>query len=290
MQSMTGYGRGEAASAGCRVVVECASVNRKQLDVAALLPREYAVLEPRIRETVAKSIQRGRIQASIKIQSDQTVAGSLLDAVAARQFHDELKALQRELGLKGEITLDHLLRGPAVVREAAVSLETETLWPVVEKALAQALKALIQMRREEGAHLRADLEKRGTNLGKLAGAIAKRAPLVPKMHRVHLLKRLKEARLKTEVSESRIVEEIAIFAERCDVSEEATRIQSHLQQFAQKLAAGTGQGRELEFLVQELGREFNTTGAKASDAAITKLVVEAKAELEKMREQLANVE
>lgn len=290
MQSMTGYGRGEAVSAGCRVVVECASVNRKQLDVAALLPREYAVLEPRIRETVARSIHRGRIQASIKIQSEQTAAGSLLDAAAARQFYTELQSLQRELGLKGDLTLDHLLRGPTVVREAAVSIDTDTLWPVVEKALGLALKALVQMRREEGTHLRADLTKRAGTIGKLAAAIAKRAPSVPKAHRAHLLNRLKEARLKTEISESRIVEEIAIFAERCDVSEEATRIQSHLHQFTQKLAATSGQGRELEFLVQELGREFNTTGAKASDAVITRLVVEAKAELEKMREQLANVE
>lgn len=287
---MTGYGRGESSGAGCRVVIECSSVNRKQLDAAALLPRDYAMLEPRIREQIAKSIQRGRVQAAVNIQSERGASGALLDVAAAQQFVGELTALQRELGIKGEITLDHLLRSPAVLRESTTTLEANTIWPVVEKALAQALLALVKMRREEGAHLREDLQKRVATLARLAAGIAKRAPLVPKTQRLNLQKRLKAARLDAEISEARIAEEIAIFAERCDVSEEATRIQSHLKQFTQKLAQAGGQGRELEFISQELAREFNTTGAKASDADITKLVVEAKAELEKIREQLANVE
>ncbi|HEY5792261.1 MAG TPA: YicC/YloC family endoribonuclease, partial [Chthoniobacterales bacterium] len=282
---MTGYGRGEAAGAGCRVVVECSSVNRKQLDAAALLPREYAGLEPRIREQISKSVQRGRVQAAVTIQAERAAVGGMLDPVAARLFAQELRALRQELELGGEVTLDQVLRHPAVLRESSAPADSGAVWPVVEKALAQALTAMLKMRREEGRHLGEDLARRIAGISKLAAKIAKRAPVVPRLHRAQLRKRLQAARLQAEISEARLAEEIALFAERCDVSEEVTRVQSHLKQFSQKLGQAGAQGRELEFLAQELTREFNTTGAKASDAAITKLVVEAKAELEKIREQ-----
>lgn len=288
MKSMTGHGRGEALSGGVRVVVECFSVNRKQGEVSVNAPRDFAGLEPRIREDVLKKIARGKVQVSVLIETAPDAAPSLIDQDRAAAFLREAKALQKKLGLPGEVRLETILAAPGVVKSAAEAAKDP--WPLVRRALHTAIEALIAMRTREGAHLRKELQRGEKRLASLRQKVLTLAPRVPVRQRENLTRRLGNAQLPADVLDPRIATEIAMFAERCDITEEMARLESHHAQFREQLDATTPVGRTLEFLVQEMGREWNTTGAKANDAEISRLVVQAKAELDKLREQLANIE
>ena len=288
MNSMTGHGRGEAIAGGLRVVVECFSVNRKQGEVSVAAPRDFAGLEPRIREDVLKKIARGKVHAAVSIEPAPDAAPSLIDQERAAAFLREARALQKKLGLAGEVSLETILAAPGVVK--TVNEAAKDPWPQVRRALATAMDALIAMRVREGAHLRKELTRGEKRLATLRVKVLALAPRVPARQRENLVRRLESARLPLDVLDPRLATEIAFFAERCDITEEMTRLESHHQQFREQLEATAPVGRTLEFLVQEMGREWNTTGSKANDAAISRLVVEAKAELDKLREQLANIE
>lgn len=278
-----------AAGAPGRATVECAAVNRKQTEVVVLLPKELSPLEPVAREIAARAIARGRLQVTIAWEpAVRTAAGARL--AAARAFHAELKKLRRELGLSGDITLDLLLRNPDIFHAATTAPQPDAARPLVEKALRAALTAMNRMRRAEGRNLRKDLAARLRGLEKNADRIARLAPRVPERHRARLLAKIRAAELPVDESSPRLLEEIALFGERCDISEEVARLRSHLEQFGDGLCGSRPVGRALDFLCQEIFRELNTMGAKAADAGIQRLVVDSKSELDKIREQLANVE
>ncbi len=288
MKSMTGHGRGAAAADGIQVVVECFSVNRKQGEVSITAPREALWMEPRVREEVLKRIARGKVQVAIVIERAPGAAAALIDARRAADFLREARSLQKKLGLPGEVSLETILGAPGVLKSGEES--GREAWPLVKKALAASLDALLAMRAREGSHLKKELSRSITRMASVVKRIRTLAPRVPVRQRENLLRRLETAKLPADILDPRIVTEIAVFAERCDVSEELARLESHAAQFRENLDAETPVGRTLEFLAQEMGREWNTTGAKANDPDISRLVVEAKADLDRLREQLANIE
>lgn len=291
MKSMTGFGRGEAQREGVTWSVECGSVNRKQLEVAVNLPRELAELENAVRTEVATAVSRGRINVAVRREA----AGAQADAVridhalAAHYFH-AMHTLALKLDIPPEISLTDITRMPGVVTQAQTEIATEDAWPPVQEALTAALKQLNAMRAAEGASLRADIESRLRLIESLLESIRVKAATVPEHQRKLLRQRLEDAGLPLPLDDERLIKEIALFADRTDISEELTRAASHVKQFRAYLDADAPAGRSLDFLLQEFFREFNTMGSKCNNAEIAHHVVTAKTELEKIREQVQNAE
>jgi uncharacterized protein (TIGR00255 family) len=291
MRSMTGYGRGETEHNGARFSVELNSVNRKQSDIVINLPRDLTELEPRIRQTILESISRGRTNVLVNYHDSANGARKLaLDTKLAQSYHEAMRALQKELNAPGEITIGTILQAPGVMRASDEMLKAADVWPAVEKALRAALAELIKMREREGKHLAKDLIHRLKTIRKELKTVRALHPDVVKKYRAALLERIQKAGLPIQADDERLVKEISFFADRADVSEELTRLESHLAQFAHHLRKNEPVGRTLEFITQEIFRELNTLGAKANDAGISQRVVACKAELEKIREQIQNLE
>jgi uncharacterized protein (TIGR00255 family) len=291
MRSMTGYGRGEADVRGAKFSVELNSVNRKQSDIVINLPRDLAELEPRIRQAINENISRGRTNAIVSVHTGANGVRHLaLDTELARSYHEAMRALQKELTAPGEITINTVLQAPGVMRVPEQSLSAEEAWPAVDRALHLALADLIKMREHEGKHLAKDLIHRLKAIRKNLKDVRALHPEVVKKYRAALLDRIQKAGLPIAADDERLLKEISFFADRSDVSEELTRLESHLAQFAHHLRRNEPVGRTLEFITQEIFRELNTLGAKANDAVISQRVVACKAELEKIREQVQNLE
>jgi uncharacterized protein (TIGR00255 family) len=291
MRSMTGYGRGETDHGGTKFSVELNSVNRKQSDVVINLPRDLAELEPRIRQTINESISRGRTNVTISLHTGVDGARNLaLNTELARSYHEAMDALQKELNVPGEITISTILQAPGVMRFPEQAQSAGDAWPPVESALRAALADLIKMREREGKHLAKDLIHRLKAIRKKLKEVRSLHPEVVKRYRSALLDRIQKAGLPITGDDERVLKEITFFADRADVSEELTRLESHLAQFAHHLRSKEPVGRTLEFITQEIFRELNTLGAKANDAEISQRVIACKTELEKVREQLQNLE
>ncbi len=288
---MTGYGRGETDLRGTKFSVELNSVNRKQSDIVINLPRDLAELEPRIRQAINENISRGRTNVIVSFHSGANGARQLaLDTELARSYHEAMRALQKELDAPGEITISAILQAPGVMRAPEQAMSAEEAWPAVDRALRAALADLIKMREREGKHLAKDLIQRLKAIRKYLKDVRALHPDVVKRYRAALLDRIQKAGLPIATEDERLLKEISFFADRSDVSEELTRLESHLAQFAHHLRRSEPVGRTLEFITQEMFRELNTLGAKANDAAISQRVVATKAELEKIREQVQNLE
>ncbi|MEY2551831.1 MAG: hypothetical protein QOG12_1975 [Verrucomicrobiota bacterium] len=288
---MTGYGRGEADHAGTKISVELNSVNRKQSDIVINLPRDLAALEPRIRQAINEKISRGRMNVMIGLQEGANGASALaLDTALARSYHAAMLTLQKELSAPGEITIGTILQAPGVMRSPEHTIKGDDAWPAVERALTTALADLVRMREREGKHLAKDLIHRLKTLRQETKEIRVLYPEVVKKYRTVLRERLEKAGLDLPLEDERLLKEVTIFADRSDISEELTRLESHLAQFAHHLRKTEPVGRTLEFITQEIFRELNTLGAKSNDAAISQHVVACKSELEKIREQIQNLE
>ena len=293
MKSMTGYGRGGCARNGFKITVELSAVNRRQSEISLNLPRELEMLEAPIRDAINAKIARGRVVARVSVHAG---AGKLsarmhLNLPLARAYATELNRLARQLKLTGEVTLDQLVRAPGVLQTDEELVEAEKIWPVIEQALKPALTALVKMREREGAHLARDLAARIALMRKAVGKIQKQAPQTVENYRQQLLGRIQSAGIENLApDDERLLKEIVLFADRSDISEELTRLQSHFQQFEDCRKSKEPVGRTLDFLAQEMNREVNTIGSKANDAVVSREVVTLKAELEKFREQAQNVE
>jgi uncharacterized protein (TIGR00255 family) len=293
MKSMTGYGRGESARDGFKITVELSAVNRRQTEISVNLPRELDMLETPVRDAINHHIARGRVTARISIHTAEgkQSARAHINLPLARAYTAALNRLAKQLKLADKVTLDQLVRAPGVFQSDEELVNAENLWPVVEKALKQALAALVKMREREGAHLAQDLAARSEIMRQCAGRIQKQAPETAERYRRQLIERIQSAGLETPAPEDeRLLKEIVLFADRSDISEELTRLQSHFQQFEDCRKSKEPVGRTLDFLAQEMNREINTIGSKANDALISRDVVTLKAELEKFREQAQNVE
>ena len=290
---MTGYGRGECVQDGFKITVELSSVNRKQAEIAVNLPRELDTLEAQIRDAINQQISRGRLNVRVSLHAG---AGKLsarmhLNPALAKAYAQELAKLAKQLKLSGEVTLDHIVRAPGVFQTDEDIAEEEDFWPAVSKALKQGLVAMVKMREREGAHLMAALTAHIAVMRGAVGRVQQQAPVSQENYRRQLIERIKSAGLESPApDDERLLKEIVYFADRSDITEELTRLQSHFQQFADCLKTKEPVGRTLDFLAQEMNREVNTIGSKANDAVISREVVTLKAELEKFREQAMNVE
>ena len=290
---MTGQGRGECARDGFKVTVELSAVNRKQGEISVALPRELEVLEARIRDDINRRVARGRVTARVTLHAAEgrEPARVRLNAALAAAYARELRALARALKIPDTLSLETLARAPGVLETDDELGDAESFWPAVEQALRPALAALIKMREREGAHLRKDLSGRVAVMRKAVARVQKQAPQVQQRYREQLVQRIQTAGLtEPPIDEERLLKEVVLFADRADISEELTRLQSHFQQFDDCVKSAEPVGRTLDFLAQEMNREINTIGSKANDSAISREVVILKTELEKFREQAQNVE
>jgi uncharacterized protein (TIGR00255 family) len=293
MKSMTGYGRGECSQKGFKITVELSSVNRKQTEISVALPREMEMLEAQIRDLINRYVSRGRLTVRVTLHAgaSKLSARMHLNIPLAKAYARELNRLSRQLNLPGPVTLDHLARAPGVFQTDEQIVEEEDFWPAVERALKKSLLSLVKMREREGTHLELDLIRRISNMRKAAEKIQGHAPKVARRYREQLVARIKSSGLEAPTADDeRLLKEVVYFADRSDISEELTRLQSHFHQFNDCLRSKEPVGRTLDFLAQEMNREVNTIGSKANDSLISREVVTLKAELEKFREQAQNVE
>ncbi len=287
---MTGYGRGQSAYNGTKFSVELNSVNRKQSDITVNLPRELAQLEARVRDTIHSHVARGRLSVMVVWQHSASTTKPALDSALAASYFRAMLDLQKELKASGEITIETILRAPGVLRVPEEDLSMETAWEHLEGALREALQDLVKMRVREGKHLAKDLITRLKTVRQALRKIRQLHPLVARKFRQTLHERIQRAGIDLPPDDERIAKEVIFFADKSDVSEELIRLDSHLAQFAHHLRKEEPVGRTLDFINQEISRELNTLGAKANDAEISQLVVTCKAEMEKIREQVQNIE
>ena len=291
--SMTGFGRGEASGDGVKIVVELSTVNRKQFDCNVSMPRELGCLESKLHALIHAQVTRGYVKGLVSVSASEGAGGgaAVLDTAKIGAQVAALRAAAAQLGLPDDLTASALLRLPDALRPALLPEDPVEVWPLIERAAQEALKSMAEMRRREGLALEKDLRKRFAALEKVSKRIAKLAPEVPKAYQAILERRLAELLGSgAAIDPALVAREVAVFADRCDVSEELTRLSSHFAQVAKNLDAGDACGRTLDFLCQEMFREINTTGSKANDAEISKQVIAFKAGLEAAREQVQNVE
>ena len=292
IKSMTGFGRGEASEGAVKVVVELSAVNRKQFDCSVSLPRELTSLDAKIQALVRTRVTRGYVKGSVTVSAaEQAGAADTLDLAHLTAQIDAVRAAAQALGLTDDLTASALLRLPDLLRPRVLPDDPLEVWPLVERAAQAALENLEAMRLREGGALERDLRERFTALEALSREITGLAPAVPTAYKAMLERRLAELLGDGQlVDPALIAREVAVFADRCDVSEELTRLASHFGQVTKVFNAGGPCGRTLDFICQEMFREINTTGSKANDAEISRLVIAFKAGLETVREQVQNIE
>ena len=287
---MTGYGRATAAIENFSLTVQVSSVNRKTLDLTIAAPDEWESLEPVLGELVRKFATRGKVHVEIEVTGDKQVTEATWDESAAADALDRLQAFAARQGVEFRPSAELLWQIANSQRRGNLLPSADLAQSVVSEALTEALRAFAAMRAREGEALLVDFIRRSETLHRNVDAIATRAPQVPANYREQLMKRLREAGLELDLNDERVLREIALFADRCDVSEEITRLRSHFEQFSALLKSSGEIGRKAEFILQEIGREVNTIGSKANDLTIARAVIELKNELERVREQMANVE
>jgi uncharacterized protein (TIGR00255 family) len=270
----------------------CRSVNRKQLEVRFNLPRSLASLESRMVERVQESVSRGQVSGGVVVRISESLRQKSLrvDRHLAAAYVTELRRTARVLNLPDDLAASLLVGLPEVVSYSGADQDAEHVWPVLQKALRAAIKQLIAMREREGASLAADLQRRLRKLEGYLGQIRREAPDVPRRYRQVLQARLKQAGVTINPTDPSLLKELAVFADKSDISEEITRLESHFKQAYGLLKSAEPAGRTLDFLAQEMFREINTIGSKANEVRITNQVIRFKTELERIREQVQNIE
>ncbi len=292
LQSMTAFARSERHNADYEVVTEIRSYNSKNLDLLVRLPHFGQPLEERIKSMASRRLHRGRVDIRMEIREvGEGFRRFEIDLPKARAYHQALKKLRSEFKLEGAIGLEVMTAPGGIIKPADDEKDLETLWELMAAGLAEALDALIEMRGREGQSLAADFAKRLQTIEDRIAAVHTASRGLLEAYQQRLKERIAAlTRGVVEIDPARIAQEAALLADRSDISEEIVRARSHLDQFRHIVAHETPAGRKLNFLVQEFNREFNTMGAKTGKAEVSHLVVELKTELEKIREQVQNVE
>jgi len=288
--SMTGFGQGTATDGSSTVGVEVRSVNHRFLDIAFKLPRALQNREADIKEVVRGKLARGRVTLTISLES--TVAGRSvsINQAAMTQYLTQLREFAKANGLDERVSLDALVQLPDVVIARESEPEDDELWALVEKSLKQALDACTRMRVEEGKALEKDLSERMRTIARTVELIDKMAPVVARKQVEALRKRVAQLAGEVSISEERLATEIVLLADRTDITEELTRLNSHIAQFNGAMKEGGEVSKRLTYLLQEMHREASTIGSKASDTEVIQHVVLLKEETEKLREQVQNLE
>ncbi len=290
IKSMTGFGAASAHTEGVRISVELSSVNRKQLDVVFRLPPALAALESRVQKIIQKQVSRGRISGTAQLEAVNGNVMIQIDQQRAEATVAKLRRTAKKLKLPDDLSASMLLQIPGLLKTQSVEQSAEEIFQPLEKALIAALKKLNAMRVREGKALETDFLNRLKLLEVMLDKINARAPEISSNVRKKLFQGLENAGLKNVAQDERVIREIALFGEKSDIAEEITRIRSHIAQFKTMLRDKDPSGRSLDFLAQEFFREINTIGSKANDLKITEQVVAFKTELERIREQIQNVE
>lgn len=291
IRSMTGFGSGRSREGEDEFVIEIRAVNHKFCEVKARLPRELQPLETELSRWVKEKVARGGIEIAVRRTAGAVgMLRPVVDLPLARAYLSAWQALADGLGMEGRVSLDRFAEAEGVIRLEERPLEPEKVREALAAATQSALEDLLRMREREGKALAEDLLDRVERLREHARVISVESPASVEVHRARLEARIAELNQGLQIDPSRLAQEIALFADRVDVAEELTRLESHLDQFEKLVMADEPAGRKMEFLVQEMGREINTTGSKSQSAALAQRVVEMKAELERIREQVANVE
>ena len=289
--SMTGYGRAQQVLGGREITVELRSVNARYFEYSSRLPRTCAFLEDPLKRLTAEKVHRGKVELALTIQnvtaSDAVVQA---DYALAESYRRALAALAQRLDVKDDVTVMALARFPDVLTQTAAPTDPDALWADVSAVAGQALEAFVGMRAAEGAKLKADVESRLAVVEDLVGQIEQGSAGRVQAYTERLYARLQELLADRSIDEARILTEAALFADKTAIDEETVRLHSHVAQFREILQLEEPIGRKLDFLTQELNREANTIGSKCQDAALTRLVVTLKSEIEKIREQIQNIE
>ena len=291
LKSMTGYGKGEAFAPIGNFSVEIRSVNHRYGEISVRMPRSFYALENEVKRLAASVLKRGKIE--ISVQWDEAAAANTapqLDMAVAHGYYEAYSRLAKELNLPQDAAPSYIMSQKGVMKEVAGSVDETELQPHLLAAVESAVIALEGMRLREGEALADDLQARRRQIGEWTALIGERTPQVVMEYRQKLKTRLDQLLDGAEMDESRLAQEVALLADRCDITEELVRLSSHFSQFDEALRSSEPVGRKLDFLMQEMNREVNTIGSKSNDAGITNLVIQIKAEMEKMREQVQNVE
>lgn len=291
LKSMTGYGRQELIAGGKRIYIEIKSVNHRYSDFNIKYPRHYAFLEDRIKKHAAKNITRGKVDIFLTIENyDSTDEEIEINRAVAENYIEALKKLRDEFSLADDISVMSVARNQDVFTVKKKEEDEEQIWNNVCAALDGALRDFTEMRQREGERIQKDLEERVEYMKTLVKKVDERSPETVKEYQSRLYDKIKEILEDREIDESRVLTEVAIYADKVAVNEETVRLGSHFAEFYNIVSSGEPAGRRLDFLIQEINRETNTIGSKASDIEIAKIVVELKGEIEKLREQVQNIE
>ena len=291
IRSMTGFGRCENEADGRKFSVEIKSVNHRYNDISIRLPRTMNYLEDKIRKTLMKKIMRGKTDVFINFEtfSEDDVNIKVNEALA-KAYCEKLDFLRNTFGLTGNNTLDLVAKFPDVITVEKLEEDEDTIWNTLLPALEGALDNFIAMREREGEALKTDILKKADTIAEFVAKIRERAPLVAEDYRAKLTARLSELLSEPEIDEQRILTEVTVFADRACIDEEITRLESHISQLREIFCKDEPIGRKLDFLIQEMNREANTIASKSNDITITQITIELKSEIEKIREQIQNIE
>lgn len=291
VRSMTGYGRSQQQLGGYDILVELKSVNHRYFEFACKTPRMYGYLEDKLKALVSSQVSRGKIQLNLYLQAIQGQDTHIaVDRAVAQGYVQALRGVQQELQVRDDLSLCDVARFPDVFLVQRAQEDPQQVWQLVSQVAAAALEEFCTMRQKEGARMAEDITCRAARVGQLVDEIEVLSPQTVQAYRQRLQAKLQEILESRQIDEARILTEAAIFADKVAVDEEVVRLRSHIRSLEEIFTAGGAVGRKLDFLVQEFNREANTIGSKCSDMAVTKLVVELKSEIEKMREQVQNIE
>lgn len=291
IRSMTGYGRKEAVEGGKKILAEIKSVNHRYSDYSIKVPRYFGFLEDKVREYISGFITRGKVDVWIAIESyGESDKEVILDTELAQSYIDALRTLRDMFELKDDITASSVARYTELFQTQRKEEDQEELWNGVKTVLEDAVSEFVAMREREGQRIGKDLRARIEYMKTIAQQIDLRSPETVKEYEQRLYEKIKEILTEQSVDDARILTEVAIFADKVAVNEETVRLASHFDEFHHIMDSDGPCGRKLDFLIQEINREINTIGSKANDIEIAKMVVQLKAELEKLREQVQNIE
>ncbi len=291
IRSMTGFGRAQAAVEGYNITVEIKSVNNRYFDFYAKMPRTFSFLEEKVKSLLSTEISRGKVECSIQIETtaDESVIVSVNEPLA-KGYVNAVEELADKFALKNDLTALSIARFSDVLSITKAPVDEEDLWNKVQSVVKDALSSFISMRETEGERLKADVLSRADTIISNVAYIEERSPETVKQYSEKLLERMKNVLGDTQIDEARILTEAAIYADKIAVAEETVRLRSHIDQLHTLLSSNEAVGRKLDFLVQEINREANTIGSKAQDVDIARRVIDIKAEVEKIREQIQNIE
>lgn len=289
--SMTGYGRSQRTAEGHDITVELRSVNHRYFECSVRAPRAYGYLEEKLKSYLQARVSRGKIEAGIFVQTVEGPAAEVqINQALAREYLQALRKMGGELGIRDDISVSTMTRFSDIFTVLKVQEDEDYIWELVRPVADEAVQRFLEMRRGEGERMKADILDRAGHIREMVEQVKARSPETVRLYRERLYQKLQEILEDRQIDEGRVLTEAAVFADRIAVDEETVRLESHLSALEDILCSQGAVGRKLDFLVQEMNREANTIGSKAQDIDIARIVVDVKAEIEKIREQIQNIE